>query len=133
MTRLVRSSLSVALVSILALQSARDGKALPKRTQSETFGKQTVKGKTLQIPPGSIVRVTLHNKEKVRGQLGDVTTEGFTVKVARGNKIEDRKLSFAEVKSVRREGRGAGTWIAVGAAVGGILLLLTIIGLSNAG
>jgi len=55
--------------------------------------------------------------------LGEVTNEGFVVQTAIGDKIDNQKVSFNDVKSIKvTEGGGKGatvaSYIIVGAVVG---------------
>ena len=43
----------------------------------------------------------LLNKERIRGQLGDISDEGFTMLIAQEDRIETRQVAFGEVKSVK--------------------------------
>lgn len=90
----MRKVLSIALVSIFMGNSglyAAGGDPGPN-APTQTSQKPTLKRQVVQIPPRSLVLVRLHDKEKLRGRLGEVSDEGFVVKVAQGNKIEDGRL-----------------------------------------
>jgi hypothetical protein len=65
----------------------------------------SLKEKVLEVPAGSVVQVQLQTKARLRGQIGPITDDGFTVKTVNGNSIEDKKVSFAEVKSIKRVGQ----------------------------
>ena len=113
-----------------SLASAAAG--TPGGPRSEpTEEKPTVRERVLKIPAGAIVVVHLRNKEKVKGRLGEVTDEVFTVQTAQGNQIEKRSVSFGEVKSIKtvsttghKVGLGLGiTGVAIGAVVLGILIV----------
>jgi hypothetical protein len=83
-----------------------------------------------EIPTGSIVEVktNLKKMKKVRGRLGTVTNEGFEIQVAKGQTIENVKLSFADVKSIAEKSQQKRThpavWILAG--VGITLAVFTI-------
>ena len=79
----------------------------------------TLKEKALSIPSGTLVQVQLISKAKLRGQIGSITNEGFTVKTANGNSIEDKIVAFAEVKSINevRKGHSPAFWILIGIGV----------------
>ncbi len=71
--------------------------------------KPTIKQRILEIPPGSTIEVRLLNKQKIRGRLGEVTDEGFSLTTAQGEKISTQKIAFNELKSVKKvEGGKAG-------------------------
>src|SRR5574340_398780 len=99
-------SLSVLLAWVLCANLPGMG-ASPlmalSRSQA-TAQKPTLKEQILEITPGSMIAVRLKNKQKLRGRLGEVTDEAFTVKLARGNTIEDRKVAFNDLKSLKTVG-----------------------------
>jgi len=99
--------------------------------------KATVRERVLKIPAGAIVVVRLHDKEKVKGRLGEVTDEAFTVQTATGSETEKRSVSFADVKSIKtapttghKVGRGL---IIAGVAIGATILVVVIVLLSAEG
>ncbi len=115
----MRQLISILLVVILCATStyaAKPSASIP----AQVAQKPTLQEKVLEIPPGSRVQVRLKNKEKLRGRLGEVSNEGFVLQYARGNQIEERKISFDEVKSlkVKEGGSNALVWVLVGAAAG---------------
>ena len=63
--------------------------------------KLTLQEQLIEIRPGSLVVVRLKNKEKLRGRLGELSNEGFILKYTKSNKIEERKVSFDELKSIK--------------------------------
>ena len=69
--------------------------------QEPTTQKPRLKEKVLEIPAGSMVEVRLKAKEKLRGRLGEISNEAFTVKIAKGNNIEDRKIAFVLLRFAR--------------------------------
>jgi len=76
-----------------------------------------------------MIEVRLQAKEKLRRRLGEVSNERFTVKLAKGNKIEDRKIAFDDVNSIKsvggsKAGRTA-LYVLVGVGVG--LLVVGIV------
>jgi hypothetical protein len=99
-------SLSSVLAAVVILVSALPGRAheIPSPNESSTQGESKLKKKLLEIPAGSPVEVKLKARGKIRGRLGDVSDDGFQVKVANGSTIEDRKLTFNQVSSVRKTG-----------------------------
>jgi hypothetical protein len=107
--------------------SAR-GASLPQ----ETTKKPTVQERILEIPPGTMIEVRLMNKHKVRGRLGEVTNEGFSLQTAQGNKVETQKIAFTDVKSFKNaEGGGTGKGISKGLVYGlagiGVLAVILVI------
>jgi len=99
--------------------------------QAESKAKPTLKEQVGQIPAGSQVEVRLLNKERLRGRLGEVSDDGFTVQIAQANRIETRKVAFGDVKSVKVMGNNdkkRGILIGVAAAFGILLVLALTIG-----
>lgn len=126
-----RKMLSLLLASVLGIDSGLIAKAeaLAASAPTQTEGAQnpTLKEKVLEIPPQTMVEVRLRNKEKVRGRLGEVSNEGLALKVAKGDKIEDRKIAFGELKSIKAvEGKGSkAAWIVLGVLAGvGVFFVL---------
>ncbi len=100
--------------------------------QAATEHKLTLKERILEVPPGTMIEVRLLNKEKIRGRLGDLTNEGFSLTTAQGEKIETQKVSFTDVKSFKKV-EGATTGKAVGkgllwalAGIGVLAVVFTI-------
>jgi hypothetical protein len=115
--------------SILEARAGISGVTPPGQSGSEP--KPTLKERILEIPPGAMIEVRLLNKKKIRGRLGEITDEGFSLQTAQGNKIETQKLTFSELKSVKKVEPGKHVkpigWIAIGAlAAVGAAVLITI-------
>ena len=70
--------------------------------QSGTERKLTLKEQILKVPPGTMIEVRLLNKQKIRGRLGEITNEGFSLQTAQGDKVETQKIAFTDVKSVKK-------------------------------
>ena len=86
----------------------------------------------MEIPPGTMVEVRLMDKHKVRGRLGEVANEGFSLQTAQGNKVETQKIAFTEVKTLRKvEGETTGKKFSRGVIYGlagiGVLMVILII------
>jgi hypothetical protein len=99
--------------------------------QAGSEPKPTLKEQVIQIPAGAQVEVRLLNKERLRGRLGDISDEGFTVQIAQGNRIDTRKVAYGDVKSVKAIGnkeKRRGILIGVVATVGILLVLALTIG-----
>ena len=120
-------SLSSAFAAIIIVLSAVPGRAYgtPFPNESSTQGDSTLKRKVLEIPAGSPVEIKLKTKEKMRGRLGDVSDDGFQIKVANGSTIEDRKLTFQQVSSVKKTG-GASTKKIVGYSALGVGITIAV-------
>jgi len=104
-----RDVLAALLASILWIQgavSATAGTAEAVVTsQASTSKKPTLKEQVNQIPAGSQVEVRLLNKDRLRGRLGEVSDEGFTVQIVEGSRIETRNVAFGDVKSAKEIGK----------------------------
>jgi len=123
---LVLATMLFATTTLEAKVDASD--ALPPG-QAGTERKLTVKERILEVPPGTMIEVRLLNKQKIRGRLGDLTNEGFSLKTAQGEKIETQTVSFTDLKSFKKvEGAKAAKtagWILLGIGAGvGILLIV---------
>ena len=86
----------------------------------------------MEIPPGTMIEVRLMDKNKVRGRLGEVTNEGFSLQTAQGNKVGTQKITFTEVKSLKKvEGETTGKKFSRGLIYGlagiGVLTVILII------
>lgn len=77
------------------------GAAAPAETKTDHKA-QKLREKVLEIPPQTMVEVRLKNKEVVKGRLGDVSNDSFVVREAVGQRIEDRKVAYDDVKSMRK-------------------------------
>ena len=135
----IRKAVAVALATlflaptVLSAAGGEPGRPRPELTNKES----TLRERVLKIPAGAIVVVRLRNKEKVKGRMGEVTNEAFTVQTATGNEIEKRTVSFDEVKSIKTASTtghkvGLGLTIA-GVSAGAILLSIAILALAAAG
>jgi len=130
----MRSVLCVLLVGILLLQASPEARAriLPERApQEQTLAASSLKQRVLEIPPQSNVQIRLNNKEKLRGRLGQVTDEGFVIKIAQKDNTEERTLAFSDVKSINVETTGSRTgkvaaWIIIGAIAGVVIFILAL-------
>ena len=128
----MRQCLSVLLAWLLSVNSlpGKPRNALTLRdAQTPTTQKANLKERVRAIPTGSLVEVRLKTKEKLRGRLVEVSNEGITLKVATGNKIDERKLAFDELKSIKgvEGGSKAGRvtlYILAGVGVGLVILFV---------
>lgn len=135
----MRETLSIVLASILFIHSGLEAKArVPGATSpAQAESKPTIEERILEIPPGTMIKVRLLTKEKLRGRLGEITDEGFAVQTAKGNKIETRKIAFQNVKSIskveaHKAGKTAG-WVVLGvlAGIGAVILILVAVAASG--
>lgn len=137
---MLRKVLSAFLASMLWLDGGMSAKAEVDNSHAASRGsdsqKPSLKGQILQIPAGAQVEVRLLNKERFRGRLGEVSNDGFTVQVARENRIEIRKVAFSDVKSVkeiRKQHTAAYVFLGVAMTVGLLLALGFIIDAARSG
>jgi small nuclear ribonucleoprotein (snRNP)-like protein len=88
----------------------------------------TARRVAVELGVGSKVEVQLANNEKLEGKLGGVSDEGIILKQAKGSQIEERKIAFAEIKSIktaRSTGGSIGLTVLVGLGVlVGVVLIL---------
>ena len=89
---------------------------------------RTVQEQVLEIPSGSLVEVRLINKQKLSGRIGEAADDGFTIQLAKGDRLDNRKVFFAEVKSIKDKSRGSGKGTHILAGVG--IAFLTLMGLN---
>ena len=133
----MRDIICLVLVTILfgcsTLEAGVGTSARGSLGQTESKAKPTLKERILEVPPGSMIEVRLHNKEKFRGRLGEITDEGLSLQTAQGNKIESQKIAFADMKSFKKveSAKAAKTfgWVAIGvlAGVGALVIILVAV------
>jgi len=117
-----RGSISVPLVWLLSIPMP-----LAQARAAQQGKLATIQEKVVEIPIGSVVEVRLKTKEKIRGQFGATTSEGFSVKSAKGSTVEERKIMFSDVKSVKMVEKGMSTTakVTLGALAGiGVFFLI---------
>jgi hypothetical protein len=128
----MRQCLSVLLAWVLSVNSL-PGKPRSVATlhsaQAPTIQKATLQEQVLAIPAGSLVEIRLKTKEKLRGRLVEVSNEAITVKVAKGDKIDERKLAFDELKSIKGVDGGSKAgkvtlYVLAGVGVGLVILFV---------
>ena len=123
--------ISLVLATILFGQSvleARVGASATARAgEEQAQPKPSLKERLLEVPPGTMIEVRLLNKKKVRGRLGELTDQGFSVQTAQGNKIETQQVAFNDVKSFKRaEGKGTNPVWYVLAGIGVLFVVLIV-------
>lgn len=125
---MLRSWLAVLLIGTISTQSLL---ASRPAENADTPKKPTIQEKILDIPAGTIVEVRVRStKEKLRGRMAGVDSDSFVVKVAKGAVVEDRKVPFSDVRSVKAQERGmsTATKVVLGALAGvGTLFLVLIL------
>ena len=102
----MRDIICLVLVSMLfgtTTLEARVGTAVAVPAgQTGTERKLTLKERILEVQPGTMIEVRLLNKQKIRGRLGDLTDEGFSLTTAEGDKIAAQKVAFTDLKSFKK-------------------------------
>ena len=101
------------------------------RAEQETTKKPTLQERILEVPHGTMIEVRLLNKQKLRGRLGEVTSEGFSLQTAQGTKIETQNIPFTDVKSVKQvegtTGKKVGRGLIYGlAGIGAFMVVMVI-------
>lgn len=96
--------------------------------QAATERKPTMKERILEVPPGTMIEVRFLSKQKIRGRLGEITDEGFSLTTVQGEKITTQKVAFTELKSFKKvEGGKAGHALLYAlAGIGALFLVLVI-------
>ena len=107
------------------------------RASAGVESKPTVPERILEVPQGATIEVHLLNKQKLKGRLGEVTSDAFNLQTAQGNKIETQKIAFADVKSFKQVGETTAKkasnrviWILAG--IGVFIGVLIIVGVTAA-
>ena len=97
----------------------------------ETTTKPTMQERILEVPSGTVVEVRLLNKQRLRGRLGEVTNEGFSLQTAQGTMIETQKIAFTDVKNFKpaegTTGSKVGKGVVYGLAGLGVLVVIMVI------
>ena len=135
----MRNTICLLLATIVFGQSILEARAgawlTPRARQEQTQPKTTIKERILEVPPGTMVEVRLLNKQKLRGRLGEVTNDGFSLQTAQGNKIATQQIAFADAKSVKKvEGnKGGHVLLYALAGIGALFVVLLVWALSQSG
>jgi hypothetical protein len=124
---MLHQTVSLLLVSLLVLNLPLAARAAGRKGQSDARLKK-VKMKAISIEPGTLVEVRLLNKEKLRGQIDEITDEGFVVRSTQEDKIQKRSVSFTELKSIKKVGSPkVPTWVLIGLGVAGAIAVVIAI------
>lgn len=129
----MRQALSILVVSVLLLEPpilARAANQPTSRPQVSSPEIARTKERILQIPAQSYVEVRLRDERKLRGQLGEVTDQGFALQIAQADRIQTVKLSFDDVKSVKvpeHKANAVGKAVAYGLAGIGVFFVTLLI------
>jgi hypothetical protein len=138
LTNLIALILVYALFGTTVLEARIGISASGGFPTEETTIKPTLQERILEVPNGSIIEVRLMNKQKVRGKLGEVTNEGFSLQTAQGTKVETQQFAFTDVKSFKQVSGTAATKAGHGlvyalAGIGVLTVVLVIVGVAMAG
>ena len=115
---MMRQTIAVFLVALIMVP-------VPGWASGPAQEVKTVQEQVLAIPSGSLVEVRLANKQKLRGRMGEAAEDGFTIRLVKGDRLEDHKVFFVEVKSIKDKtpGTGKGTHILAGVGVAFLVLM----------
>ena len=126
-----RKALASGLMFVLAASLATDsGFARPAANgrRDQAGDASRLREQVAHLPPGGLIEVRLVSREKVRGRLGVVESDGFTVQL-QDPSASERRIAFADVKSVKAilntRGRVV-SWIVVGVAVAVVVVVLAV-------
>ena len=129
----MRYFLPLLLASALfgnSVLEARVGAHVPG-SPAQTGKNRTLQERLLEVPQGTMIEVRLHNMQKLRGRLGEMSSEGFNLQTAQGSKVETQKLSFADVKSFKKvDGKKAAKtvgWVGIGVLAGIVAGMVVVV------
>lgn len=131
----MRDIICLVLVSMLfgttTLEARVGAAAAVPAEQSGTKPKLTLKERILEVQPGTLIEVRLLNKQKVRGRLGELTDEEFSLTTAQGEKIATQKVAFTDLKSFKKlegdtTGKKVGKGLLYGLAGIGVFMVVLI-------
>jgi len=119
----MRNMICLVLATVLFGQSVLEARvsasAAARAGQAQSQSKPTVKERILEVPPGTMIEVRLLDKTKIKGRLGEITDQNFTLQTAQGNKIATQQIAFADLKSFKQVGGkgGHGWYILAGVGI----------------
>jgi len=126
-----RKALASGLMFVLAASLTTDlGFARPAANgrRDQAGDASRLREQIAHLPPGGLIEVRLVSREKVRGRLGVVESDGFTVQL-QDPSASERRIAFADVKSVKAilstRGRVV-SWIVVGVVVAVVVVVLAV-------
>jgi len=129
-TNVIALALVYALFGTSVLQASA-GIHVVGSGQEEPAKKPTLQERILQVPQGTMIEVRLLNKHRVRGRLGEISSEGFSLQTAQENKVETQKIAFTDVKSIKQLEGTTGKKVGKGliyalAGIGALTVVLVI-------
>lgn len=68
---------------------------------AQNSNQRRVKEEAILIPQGAAVEARMLDGQKLRGRIGPVSDQGLMLRSVFGEKIEQRTVNFADIKSVR--------------------------------
>ncbi len=116
MTDTLRPFSSMALIVALTLGS------IPAHAKPRPVEEQVA-----SLGAGEKIRVLLTNGEIVRGRLGAVAPDQFTLEPPNVSKGTPRVVKFSDARSVKQD-RGMSKGVKIGLIVGGCLVALAMVG-----
>lgn len=120
--------LITAFLGATTMEARNQGASAAPPGQASTERVAKFKEKILAVPTGTMIEVRLLNKEKVRGRLGQIDDNGFSLTTSQQGKIVTQNIAFTEVNSFRKlEGGKAGhrvLWMLAGI---GVLVVIGVV------
>jgi hypothetical protein len=120
--------LITAFLGATTMEARNEAASAAPPGQESTKRVEKLKEKILAVPTGTMIEVQLLNKQKVRGRLGQIDDNGFSLTTSQQGKIVTQNIAFTEVNSFRKlEGGKAGhrvVWMLAGI---GILVVIGIV------
>lgn len=84
--------------------------------------KPSIRAATLEIPTGAMVRIKTTGKQTIHGKLVNISEEAVTLQLIENDRITERSVPFANVKSIRQTDKpmsaGKGVVIVLGVFIG---------------
>jgi len=96
----------VALALVISAQAVppvwcQDPEISPPDFDQRAAAKDSRKTVVLQIRTGSYVEVRLESAQKLRGRLGDLGEEDFTLRTIQNDRMTEVRVPYREMQSVR--------------------------------